>query len=178
MTDDIDRIRNYLLKRINNGTFANYDNIAIFDELFIYETDDVIYVKRDLSMRYYLRPIILFNIHLILGTKPFKILDEEITDIDDSSKRIESFTQTVKPFTYTLDEMGTGSMLFCLMDCALKFKDPVGFETLIDKFSPIYPRQIKTLYRHLMMTNIDMNYKAIVLRKMAANNESDQNIKL
>jgi hypothetical protein len=51
---DIDRIRNYLLERINNGTFANYDNIAIFDELFLYETDDVIYVKRDLSMRYYL----------------------------------------------------------------------------------------------------------------------------
>jgi hypothetical protein len=163
---DIDRIRNYLLERINNGTFANYDNIAIFDELFLYETDDVIYVKRDLSMRYYLRTIILFNIHLILGTKPFKILDKETN------------TQTIKPFTYTLDNMGIGSMLFCIMDCALKFKDPVGFETLLNKFSQIYPEQIKTLYKHLMLTNIDVNYKAIVLRKMATNNENDQNIKL
>jgi hypothetical protein len=163
---DIDRIRNYLLERIDNGTFANYDNIAIFDELFLYETDDVIYVKRDLSMRYYLRTIILFNIHLILGTKPFKILDGETN------------TQTIKPFTYTLDDMGIGSMLFCLMDCALKFKDPVGFETLLNKFSTICPKQIKTLYKHLMLTNIDVNYKAIVLRKMATNNESDQDIKL
>ena len=174
---DFDRIRNYLLKRINNGTFANYDNIAIFDELFLYETDDTIYVKRNSSMRYYLRTIILFNIHLILGTKPFKILDIDTNKID-SPDRIESFTQAVKPFTYTLDDMGVGSMLFCLMDCALKFKDPVGFETLLDKFGLIYPRQIKTLYRHLLTTNIDMNYKAIVLRKMADNNESDQDIKL
>lgn len=166
MTDDIDRIRNYLLERINNGTFANYDDIAIFDELFLYETDDVIYVKRNLSMKYYLRTIILFNIHLILGTKPFKILD------------IETNTQTIKPFTYTLDDMGIGSMLFCILDCALKFKDPVWFDTLLNKFSSICPKQIKILYKHLMTTNIDIDYKAIVLRKMADNNENDQDIKL
>lgn len=159
---DFDRIRNYLLERIDNGTFANYNNISMFDELFLYETDDAIYVKQDLSMKYYLRHIILFNIHLILGTKPFKIIYE----IDPVEK--------IKPFTYTLDNIGAGSMLFCLMDCALKFKDPVGFETLIDKFSPIYPRQIEILYKHLMTTNIDMNYKAIVLRKMADNNEEFQ----
>ena len=161
--NDADRIKDYIYTHMKDNTESKFNALMSIHD----DKDDGIYIYQHMMTSLYSRRIvylILFDISLIIDTKPLK---ELIRSISDRNKRIPPIYSEffVNDFPLILDDMYTHDMSDCLTVCADLFNDYEGFMKLTDIFLHKYSKNIMYHVYTIALQNIqNIEFKSILLK--------------
>lgn len=161
--NDADRIKEYINTHMQDTSETKFNALLSIHD----DKDDGIYIYQPMLTFYSIRYIvylILFDISLILDTKPLKELTHSVSD---KNKKIPPIYREffVNDYPLAIDNMYTRNIADCLTVCADLFNDPDGFMKLIDIFLHKYSKHIMHHVYTIAIQNIqNIEFKSILLK--------------